>query len=42
MASEDVARVHREAVIVEGHRDMFEMNYLAAKADALSQRGARR
>ena len=31
MASEDVARVHREAIIVEGHRDMFEMNYLAAK-----------
>jgi hypothetical protein len=30
MASEDVARVHREAIIVEGHRDMFEMNYLAA------------
>jgi len=31
MASEDVARVHREAIIVEGHRDMFEMNYLAAQ-----------
>jgi membrane dipeptidase len=31
MASEDVARVHREAIIAEGHRDMFEMNYLAAK-----------
>ena len=31
MASEDVARVHREAIIVEGHRDMFEMNHLAAK-----------
>ena len=31
MASEDVARVHREAIVVEGHRDMFEMNYLAAK-----------
>ena len=31
MVSEDVARVHREAIIVEGHRDMFEMNYLAAK-----------
>ena len=31
MAGEDVARVHREAIIVEGHRDMFEMNYLAAK-----------
>jgi hypothetical protein len=23
MASEDVARVQREAIIVEGHRDMF-------------------
>src|SRR3977135_1735341 len=31
MASEDVARVHREAIIVEGHRDMFEMTHLAAK-----------
>jgi hypothetical protein len=31
MAGEDVARVHREAIIVEGYRDMFEMNYRAAK-----------
>src|SRR6476646_6814626 len=31
MASEDVARVHRDAIVVEGHRDSFEMNYLAAK-----------
>jgi hypothetical protein len=30
MASEDVARAHWEAIMVEGHRDMFEMNYLAA------------
>ncbi len=31
MASEDVARVHREAIIVEGHRDLFEMIRLADK-----------
>ena len=31
MASEDVARVHREAIIVEGHRDMFETHDRTAR-----------
>ena len=35
MAREDVARGHREAIIVEGHRDMFEMIILLTRDNVI-------